>query len=82
MSQKLILPEELELTHSQIEGMLRAGWDRGARVPLYGRRSAVCIGDGLWKVVDQQGTIHGFVKPENCVTSKEVREVFAEVVSR
>lgn len=70
----------IDLSATEIEGMLGGHFTQGATVPLVAKYRAVCVDGTVWKVVRENDEVVGFVKPENCVTCTEVERAFERVL--
>jgi len=72
--------QQVELTETEVEGMMASCWGEGVQKKITVSHMAVCLNNNVWKVIDEQEAVCGFVKPDNCETSIQVREAFCDIL--
>jgi len=72
----------LEISRTDLEGMLIGGFTAGATVAIGDDYRAVCMDGNHWRIEDRQENVLGIVAPTNCVSTQEVQDVIESQIRK
>lgn len=72
---------DLKLSDTEVEGMIRCDWNAGTRIEAGESLHLICLDGKVWKLIDREAELLGFLRPENCRSCADIRSEIQKIIS-
>lgn len=73
---------EIQLTKTEIEGMMMSGYTEGTALSLGCRYELECSDGEVWEVLSEEDELVGVLNPKNALTGAEIEQQLHRLVDR